>query len=288
MNARCAHVLAATLFVSMVGANTEQVLGQSSIHRGTESADWGGELRFAATNILLSGAVASLIAALRDDVTVAEAFPTAAAGGAVVYLGKRVAVARFTGAGLLGRQVASMGASIGRNAGDGRGPLDELVFPVGVGRLYWDRATRRVALRPDLSTIGLTVSAALEPGLTLDWSRSLSAGTPVFLLSDATLGENVAGRAVGNVILADPLAQSPLDDVLAHERVHVLQLDQHFTLWGDALEEWAVGLLGARSARLAGHVDLVVPTMLVGVGVSALWSSGQNPLESEAQFLHGR
>lgn len=288
MNAKQVSVLVATLFVSMVGVSTEQALGQSSIYGSDEGADWGDELGFAATNILLSGAVATLIAALRDDVTIAKALPTAAAGGAVVYLGKRVAVARFTGAGFLGRQVASMGASVGRNAGNGRGPLDELVFPVGIGRLYWDRTTTRVALRPDLSTIGLTVSAALESGLTLDWSRSLSAGAPVFLLSGATLGENVAGRAVGNVILADPLALSPLDDVLAHERVHVLQLDQHFTLWGDALEEWAMGLLGSRSARVAGHVDLVVPTMLVGVGVSALWSSGRDPLESEAQFLHGR
>lgn len=253
-------------------------------------ADLGDDLYFAASNAVVSGVAAAVIAAFRDHVSVREAFLGGAAGGLAVFLAKRVAAERFTGAGLLARQIGSVGASVGRNAAAGRMPFERIVLSAGLARIYWDRASGEVQVKPDLNAIGWTVRAAFEPRAEFDWSRSLSAGAPVFLTRDATFENGAAGRALGNVIVADPAARIPLDDIMAHERVHVVQLDQHFILWGEVFEGWAAGLLGDRSSGIVGHVDLVLPTILTGLGVGALWPGPwvRNPLETEAYFMQMR
>jgi hypothetical protein len=209
-------------------------------------------------------------------------------GGLAVYAGKRVAASRFDGAGLVGRQVAAVGTSVARNAAGGRGPWDELAFPLGWVGLYWDRVEGDVTVRPNVNAIAWSLHLAFQPRTDFDWGRSLSAGAPVFLSQEASFENDVAGRTYGNVILADPSANIPLDVILAHERVHVLQLDQHFSLWGRPLERWATGLLGDRASSVTDRFDLVTPTLLAGLAFASLWSGGDNPLESEAYYMHMR
>ena len=63
---------------------------------------WPGELEFLSGNAALGGLTAALIQKLRG-VSFWEAFVDGALGGAVAYAGKRIAVERFYGAGLVGR-----------------------------------------------------------------------------------------------------------------------------------------------------------------------------------------
>ncbi len=287
----CAPALA---LACLLGAAPDPAAAQERPYSPHEErwrdASWPDEVGFAAANALVGGVASAIVAALRDDVPVGRAFVAGALGGLGVYAGKRLASARFPAAGLIGRQVASLGSSVGRNAADGRDPFQEIVVPLGVVRLYWDRFTGQVRGRPDLNAIGWVARAAFEPRLDLSWSHSLSAGAPVFLVRGATFENGAAGRALGSVILADPDARVPLEDILAHERVHVLQLDQHFSAWGEPLEGWAVGLLGPPVAGVTDRVDMVLPTIVTGVGLGTLWPGAwsRNPLENEAYFLQMR
>lgn len=274
------HLLAAP-----VNAQERQYSAQEERWR---NAAWVDDVYFGATNALVTGVASAIVAAFRDDVPVGRAFVNGAAGGVAIYVGKRVAAAHFDGAGLVGRQVASLGASVGRNTAGGRGPFDELAFPLGWASLYWDREAGGVDVRPDLNAIGWSLRLAFEPRTRFDWARSMSAGVPVFLTRGATFDSGVAGRAYGNVILADPAADIPLNEILAHERVHVLQMDQHYALWGAPLERWATGWLGSRATGLANRADLVTPTLLVGLAFGTLWSGAGNPLETEAYYMHMR
>jgi hypothetical protein len=283
------------LFVVLLGFSGGLVLPASAQSRpysdqelAWRNAAWVDDVYFTAANALLSGVATALVAALRHEGPVGRAFVTGAAGGVAVYAGKRVAAARFEGAGLTGRQVAALGTSVGRNAADGRGSLDELVFPLGWASLYWDRAEAGVTVRPDVNAIVWSLRLAFRPGTDFDWGRSLSSGAPVFLSHDGAFEKDVAGRTYGNVILADPAANIPLEVILAHERVHVLQLDHHHALWGHRVERWATGLLGPRVSRVTDRFDLVIPTLVAGLAVTSFWPAWDNPLESEAYYMHMR
>ncbi len=276
----------------LVLAQALPVAGQPRSYSDQElewrNASWVDDVRFATTNALLGGVATAIVAALRDDVPVGGAFLSGVLGGTVVYAGKRVAASRFDGAGLAGRQIAAVGGSMGRNAVEGRAWLDELAFPLGWARVYWDRAGGGVTVRPDVNAIVWSLHLALRSRTDFDWGRSLSSGAPVFLSRDGSFESDVAGRTLGNVILADPDANIPLDVILAHERVHVLQLDHHYALWGSPMERWATGLLGETVSGAADRLDLVTPSLLVGLGFASLWGGADNPLESEAYYMHMR
>ena len=280
--------LAAALTLALALPGSAQSRQYSDQELEWRHATWVDDVRFTATNALLSGVATAMVAVLSDDVPVARGFVTGALGGMVVYAGKRLAASRFSGAGITGRQVAAIGTSVSRNAARGLGPLDELAFPLGWAGLYWDRVANDVSLRPDVNAIGWTVRLAFRPRTEFAWGRSLSSGAPVFLTKDGAFESDVAGRAYGNVILADPAANISLDVILAHERVHVLQLDHHYALWGSPLERWATGLLGAGVSRVTARFDLVTPTLLTGLAFASVWSRGDNPLEREAYYMHMR
>lgn len=93
----------------------------------------GQELVTAGINALLGGATAAGMRLIRGESASESwsAFWTGTLGGGVTYAGKRVAVERFGGAGFLGRELATVGGSMVRNASAGRGVLEELVLPVG-------------------------------------------------------------------------------------------------------------------------------------------------------------
>ena len=96
------------------------------------------DVAFLGVNVALGGLSAALFQQLRGGSSW-DAFLNGALGGAVAYAGRRLAVERFDGASLAGRQVAAVGTSIVRNASNGCGALDQLVLPFGFARLYLRR-----------------------------------------------------------------------------------------------------------------------------------------------------
>ena len=267
------------------------------LERAAGPPTWAGELASLSGNAALGGLTAALIQELRGG-SFWEAFLDGALGGAVVYAGKRIAgkriaVERFYGAGLAGREVAAVGTSMVRNASDGRGALEQLVLPIGVARLYLQgvntsAAPVRAWVKLDVLTVLATAHLALRDNVDFDVGASISAGTPVFFTRQPWTERNRMASQVGGVIWlgANPYAPYPNADVstaFAHERVHVAQDDFSFLTWGVRVE----GLLTERvpgGAWIDRHLDLGLH--LGGWGVANwLVSYDQRPWEHEAQFL---
>src|SRR5690606_16767082 len=212
-------------------------------------------------------------------------------GGAGVYAGKRIAVERFDGAGLLGREVAAVGSSIVRNASDGVPVLDRLILPVGPVRLYIGPAAGPRRIRIDALSLGWTVYGILERKVSLDWSESLSAGAPVFVTRGTVirhLGDRqTTGVAESGIIIVagvPAFGAAHRRRTLAHERVHVIQGDHIFTTWTDPLEELLLPLLpgGRAFGRFA---DIGLSTSVLSLLVPIFPEHDDRPWELESTFL---
>jgi hypothetical protein len=212
---------------------------------GERYPDWTGEMAALGANALLGGLSGGVMQKLHGG-SFGTGFLRGLAGGAVVYGGKRIAVERFGGAGLVGRQVAAVGGSMVRNAGEGRGMVERVALPVGPAWLHMQGAVPRVRLRVDAFALGWFLYALQESELELDAGMSLSAGTPVFLTQNRIIitgGDTAhASGAVkpGNIMIADVRAfgREYSRRTFEHERVHVLQMDQIFlTMTGPAETE---------------------------------------------------
>lgn len=238
------------------------------------------ELSTAGINALLGG-VTAVATRLVQGEPVDGAFWKGSLGGAVVYAGKRVAVEGFDGAGLAGRQLASVGGSIVRNAAAGRGPLDELVLPVGPLRLYVSR-TGGITPRLDMATVIASAGFVLAYDARLDLSQSLSSGAMVFRATTPMPGLTSAGALVlwedGDI----PDSEGPR--LFAHERVHILQYDQAFLSWDEGIERWLVD----RSAMDGGFLDYLdfgALTLGLRSGLAFTVNYPDRPWEKEAYFL---
>ena len=277
------------LLLALAAVTASPLVGQSRNYAAEEErwlgAGWGEDVAFAGANALLTGVVTGLFREVAQDGSFGAGFRAGLAAGVVTYAGKRIASERFDGAGLLGRQVASLGGSMAANARDDRGPFDRLIVQLGVGRLYWDRVASRVSFRPDVITLTYTALAVADARVDLDWGRSLSAGAPIFVTtSRATLDSDAAGRAFAGMALIDRNASIPADEIDAHERIHIIQHDQHDALWGEAVERKVVSLFGERAASLLGRVDLGIALIPIAP-IQGLLARGDNPMEIEADFL---
>jgi hypothetical protein len=215
-----------------------------------------------------------------------------AVGGALSYGGRRIAAERFTGAGLLGREVGAVGGSIVRNAAQGGGPLDEIVLPFWVARLYVAPAgaagAPRARVKLDVPTAIASLYLALRADTELAVGASLSSGTPVLYRREQWREGGWFGSQVGGVVWLqgnpnDPYPETPEADVLAHERVHVLQYDASFLYLGEPVD----ALLTRRipgGAWVERHLDL--GAHLGGWGLANwLVTYDQRPWEHEAHFL---
>lgn len=285
---RATRVLAGLAMTFLLPLHAAAQMSTVTDGQQAAGAGWGDEVRYAAANALLGGVIAGLFQAFSDDGSFVEGFGVGAVGGIVTYGGKQVAARRFAGAGLLGRQIASLGGSVTANARDGMEPLDRVTIQLGLGRLYWDRTRSSVVFRPDVATLYYTAAAAARSGVGLDWSHTLSAGTPVFHTEPnvAALDDNSAGRAFGGVVLIDANATLHLDDIAAHERIHVLQYDQQFALWGEAVERKLGSMFGQDVASVLGRMDLSIGLVPV-VPVLYYVPRDSNPFELEAEHLTG-
>ena len=256
---------------------------------------WVGEVTSFGVNSLLGGVTAGLMQEARGG-SFADGFTRGALGGALIFGGKRIAVERFAGAGLVGREVAAVGSSIVRNAADARPSLERLVLPLGPVRLYVQRdsAGVRVSPRLDLVTALATGYAVAVAELEWDAADSWSSGAPVFRVEDRLIrsrGDEQGPREIGAagitragaIYLSDIPGLDYAED-FAHERVHVIQYDQFFWTWTSPAEEWLLERVpGGR--RLGRYLDLNL-SPLVTQGLQLAFKRYEHrPWELEAEFL---
>ncbi|HEU0299653.1 MAG TPA: hypothetical protein VFR37_09370 [Longimicrobium sp.] len=260
----------------------------------TARGGWRGEMSTLGINALLGGGIGGTVRALRGG-SFYEGFVAGAAGGTLVYAGKRLAVERWYGAGLAGRQVAAVGTSMIRNTADGRAPLERLTVPVWIGRLYVTTSPR-LSVQPRLDLAGALSTAyqAFDDRSEFDLGRTISAGAPVFRVYDAEL-EWVAFQRVGVVLLRYAESDQGLEEQLpddvgapmaqsaAHERVHVVQLDQAFLLLAAPVEDWLLGR-NPTTARLHRWIDVGAVTAVLALP-ELLIPYDRRPWEREADFL---
>jgi len=198
--------------------------------------DWVAHFTILSANAVVGGLTAGIGQKLQGG-SFEDGFTRGFLGGTVVYAGKRVAAEDFPGSGLLGRGVAGVGASVVRNALDGRPSLDRMILPLGPARIHVQRgvvpATR---IKLDLNTLVMTGVALAKDGLEFDAAASLSAGAPVFNAPGRLIGTSqdtlrASGKVVENVILLSDLpwrTRREAREIFAHERVHVIQREQLF------------------------------------------------------------
>jgi len=256
---------------------------------------WVGHFAIFSANALLGGVTGGVHRRLRGG-SFADGLAGGMLGGAGTYVGKRVAARHWDGAGLVGRQVAALGTSASRNAGEGRGALEHVALPVGPVRVHVQSgAVRRVHASVDLHSLFWTGYGLAEPALAMDVGASLSAGAFVFRADHHEMrwrrsGSQFAGLAPpGNIFLAahpDP-GGADWNALFAHERVHILQYDQAFHTVVDPLETALLEqLAGLRRAHryLDANLLLLLPSHLLNRAVEY----GDQPWEIEAHFLAGQ
>jgi hypothetical protein len=243
----------------------------------------GTRLDVLGMNMALGAATAAVVAVVRRR-PVVKAAALGALGGSVTYMGKSLASQKFDGAGLLGRQVGAVGASITRDAVEGHDPFRRVVLPLGVVRLHMDAdAEDRVRVRADLASIAASV-AALAQGGDLDLSRSLSSGTPVFKVSRESNEWNGIHLA-GVIWLRDDLWYRHARQTISHEMVHVVQHDASFIAWAEPLERATFGRIpGFRFVHRWTDFGLQVPFRALG---NTVLTYEDRPWEWEAGVLSG-
>ena len=251
---------------------------------------WVSEFSTASGNILISGVTAGVTQKLRGG-SFKDGFTRGAFGGVVIFAGKRIAVEDFYGAGLIGRQVTNVGASMVWNAGAGMKEFDRLAFPLWFGRLYWDRAgTDRVQFKFDATAVAYTIYGIAEARLQFDASQTLSFGAPVFRTENQVIdvGEREVGGLVSNsvVFLSDvpQWGQELLRRNNAHERVHVLQMDQLFLTMNADYDDRLLHRLPAGRA-VARWVDVNASSTMLSLMARAIDDHGSRPWELEAIHL---
>lgn len=259
---------------------------------------WVGQFTLLAGNAALGALSAGILQELRGG-SFKDGFTRGAAGGAVVYAGKRLAVQEFGGAGLLGREVAAVGSSMVRNAAEARPVLARLWLPVGPVQLTWDRQATRgsgVQARVDVMAAAALGWAVAVPELELDWKRTLSAGAPVFGVDEKLMRrpgddfETTGIEVAGTILLSDIelFGDEYRRRVFAHERVHVLQTDFFARAWSAPLVEWALGEVpGGRRVGRWLELDLA-DVMITALEIAAFKSYEGRPWELEAEWLARR
>lgn len=255
---------------------------------------WMGDVVFLSATVLL-GALTAGVSRKVGHGSFQEGFARGALGGAVAYGGRRLAVADFWGAGLLGREVSAAGASVVRNAGEGRPVFSRLTLPLGpVGIQVRRGEDAGVRFRLDANATVWLFSALADNRLKLDASASLSAGVPVFRapgrrpVSDESAG-SLGVALPGVIVLAGDADWRRRDDVLAHERVHVLQYDFGQEIWGDPLEAWLVNKLPTGRAVIRWiRPSVLYPEFAYSVQRLLHLSWEERPWEMEAEYLAGR
>ncbi|MGH7501039.1 MAG: hypothetical protein ACREL7_04705 [Longimicrobiales bacterium] len=255
---------------------------------------WSGELASLGANALIGGLTSGLKREFGDG-NFSDGFLRGAFGGAITYVGKRVAAERFDGAGLLGRPVAAVGSSVARNAALGLPAFHHITLPLGPVWLEIRRdPDSRLAARLDPAALAWIVYGIVESELDFDAAETLSSGSAVFrtrekLLSLGDDSVHAAGLVnAGVMFLADVAAFGPerRRRAEAHERVHVLQEDQFAILWTAPAGAWAMRQTSLL-APLAPYVAVNLSTEMFRLLASLFDTHEDRPWELESIF-HAR
>jgi hypothetical protein len=228
--------------------------------------DVPSELGYLGLNALVAGLAGGLAQAWQGGCFVCG-LTRGALGGGIAFGGRLVAAEDFAGAGLLGRQVSAVGASLARQATRKDGEL-LLMLPIGPLHLHVAEGPEGWRVRPKVNgpSVLLSVGLMLDPRASIDWSESASSGVAVWDVPGPFLGrERYGGLAVAsNLLLFGPAAAGRDPRVSAHERIHILQWDFAFSAWGAGAEEAALDALGL--GAVSEYVDLsLTPAALVGL-----------------------
>lgn len=257
-------------------------------------SSWTGEISTLGINALIGGLTAAIPQLHRGGPgEFLDRFARGALGGSVGYVGKRLAVERWSGAGFLGRETNAVGASMIANAAEGHPLLSQVILPVGPVRLYVrPNGGLAVNAKLDLAAAVATAYAATRPETRLDLPKSLSAGAPVFftesrLPSFAPEGHHAFGAVRVETTEREWNQQfERAATIFAHERVHVLQHDLALQAWGMPAQQWLLPRVpGGRF--LDRYVDLGLHS-LAWAGLNAVVPYDDRPWEREAYFLSNR
>lgn len=262
--------------------------------RPPPAPSWVGDAAAVGVNAFLGGLTAGVVQELRGG-SFSDGFTRGALGGVVVYGGKRVAVQRFGGAGLLGRQIGALGSSVIRNASDGRPTLERVVLPAGPLRLYLSRrpGDAPARLRLDAATTIAAAYAVAEPELEWDAAESLSSGALVFRVEDLLIRgsdgveRGAAGITRAGTIYVSDLPGLDLAEDVRHERIHVIQFDQFFLTMTDHPEDWALRKVPG-GGWVSRYVDLNLSNLVTTGLAEAFKNYYQRPWELEARYLSQR
>ena len=245
------------------------------------------------TNVLLGGFTAAARAVVSGH-DPARAFAIGALGGAVHFSGKLVGpVSGFPG-GIPQVVLSSTGTAIVSNAGRGAGLFDELYLPLGPLRFrFAPAAPRKVRLTFNAAEAAVLARNLARSGMALDWDRSASSGTFVFVtrgtyvrMSDGTLQHGVT---IGSTVVISSLATDiPL--IERHESVHVQQLGFLQDAVGRPIEDYLrTRIPGGR--RIPRWLEVgIVPVALEFAESATFGSNGpvRRLGESEADILGRR
>lgn len=285
----CARAIAVCVLCLVLAAPAE---GSTQVVTFPLRAEARSAASTVATNAVLGVAVTATGQLLRGNFSYGE-LVRGAAGGVTLFAGKRLAVERFAGAGLLARQANAVGASLVQNAARGNGTISALALPVGPVRLYVSTSGgHRIHPRLDLATAVAAVYAGTRANMQWDAVSSLSAGAIVFRTEGAVGGSMTAAEHSAGVlwITADESAwndeRSHAQLLFGHERVHVLQYDFAQHALGHPLQSWIVAKLPAM-AGVSRYLDLGMVMPLWGLA-NAVVPYVDRPWEREARVLERR
>lgn len=264
----------------------------SAAQRTPSGAHVGGDdLTYLSVNALVGGLTSGLFSRARGGPFL-EPFARGLLGGSISYAGKRLGGTSVPGAGLVGRQVAATGSSVVRNAAFGAAVLDTLFLPLGPGRLHVPLHSRGPpAYRVDLEEVTWLLYALTRDHLTLDAGESISSGTFVFTGDERLRGEddNALGRAAPSVISIRRTDDARDARTLAHERVHIAQLDQLKLLFGLPLEGWFRRAWGLEPGGWHDHVEMGIGHYPLLWLLTEPWTGhADRPLEREAEFIEAQ
>ncbi len=192
-----------------------------------------------------------------------------AAGGAAVYLGKRIVGSNQPGAGWLGREIAAVGSSAVKNASDGLPPLKRLMLPAGPVRLYVTTGGKTgIAAKLDIAAVIFTIDELSRSNTRFDAAESFSSGAIVFAV-DADSGTTIGGsqRAgvleVANLRSLITLRPDFQENQVGHEMIHAIQYDFSFLVWSSPAEEALMKRIpGGKSVNRYLDLGLNVPLWL--------------------------
>jgi len=275
----------------VAGQFPNETPSRDTIVYGVSAPRWAGHLTAATTNVLIGGLTGGIFQELRGG-SFKDGFTRGALGGGFTYAGKATAARRFDGAGLLGRQVAAVGSSIIRNAGEGKATFAQLDLPIGPVFLHVTPRTRDVRASLDAIGAAYVVYGIVEPELAFDVGETLSAGAPVFRTDNKIIAYRPNRSHAGGYTMAGVILQSYvpgwgkpfLERVLGHERVHVEQEDQVFLTLIAPVQQWLFGKLPAGD-RIARMVGLNLSTELFGLLTQLFPRHADRPWELEAIYL---